>query len=66
MEKIDKTIDLICEQIQIRIQEANMEELGRIAEMTNALATLLHARANFQIKERMCEGKKANLSCRKL
>ncbi len=59
MEKIDQTIDLICEQIQIRIQKASMEELSRITEMTNALATLLHARANFQRKEQMCKGKKS-------
>lgn len=45
MEKVDKTINTICEWIQKKLDKADIVDGSEIASMTNALAELVSARA---------------------
>ena len=45
MEKVDKTIDAICDWIQKELTKADITDCIEIASVTNALAELVSARA---------------------
>lgn len=53
MEKIDQTIEDICDFIQALIHAGRAED---VAELTNALANLMTARANLNMSARMHKG----------
>ena len=59
MEKIDQTIEVICDETQSQI---NNEYIKLDAELIKALAALITAKANLNMSVRMYEGKGINQS----
>lgn len=53
MEKVDKTIEAICDWIQKELNNADFIESDGVSKMTSALAELVSARAQYEKKKRM-------------
>ena len=51
IEKIDKTIDDVCDWIQKEISEHDANFVNETVGMVNALASLVEARAKHSVKE---------------
>lgn len=47
IEKVDETIEVLCEWVKKEILEDNCVFFGEVAEMTKALADLVSARAEL-------------------
>jgi hypothetical protein len=61
MEKIDQTIDVICERIQSEIKDNSAVAMSTVmSEWIKSLAALITARANLNMSVRVHESKRLN------
>lgn len=60
MEKVDKTIDSICNLIQEELKKEMLPEFFDITGLIKALADLVTALANLEMSVRLSQGGKRN------
>ena len=60
MNKVDETIEVLCDWIQAQLVDDKCDISHQVSEMTKALAALITAKANLNMSVRMHEGKRIN------
>ena len=65
MEKVDKTIDSICNLIQEELKKEMLPEFFDITGLIKALADLVTAKANLEMSVRLSQGRKSSANCQR-